>query len=491
MKSLANIFLEQSLTSLPLQYRTEFLQEVMCTSVRRGRVLLWIAMSSYLILIYFVNVRNVFHQSESGNQLTFAMHLALFLAKSLLLVLIYARPLRTARDVAPYHVRILFLSAFVIIAGTLGASYTILITKGHPIFYFLLVTIWYSTMLIPPRILVLLLAIMVSSFWTLLYFLLPSTSTNSYNGEAFVSSVSMVVFLMVSGTMLFRSYLQTFHQRKIVEEERNTIKTLNAEVLAFNKELAEQADIIKNINLQLEVQNQTLRENDAEKDALMEIVAHDLQNPIGTVRGFADLIQSNTVPAEDFAHFSKQIVKTTDRMLALVTNLLDISRLESGKMQFRMVQCNLSLLTTALVEDYHSVAMAKHITIHFRTDAAPLNIYADEMAMREVLDNILSNAVKYSPVGKNVFIRVKSSNEAVRVEVQDEGQGISEGDMKKLFGKFARLSTRPTGGEHSTGLGLSIVKKMVEAMNGRVWCESELGNGATFIVELPKVLNNC
>jgi signal transduction histidine kinase len=103
----------------------------------------------------------------------------------------------------------------------------------------------------------------------------------------------------------------------------------------------------------------------------------------------------------------------------------------------------------------------------------------------QVLDNIISNAVKYSPHRKNIFIRLKSSSEAVRIEIQDEGPGISPDDMQKLFGKFARLSARPTGGEHSTGLGLSIVKKMVEAMNGRVWCESELGKGATFIVELP------
>ena len=74
----------------------------------------------------------------------------------------------------------------------------------------------------------------------------------------------------------------------------------------------------------------------------------------------------------------------------------------------------------------------------------------------------------------------------MRIKVQDEGEGISPKDIKKLFGKFARLSARPTGGEHSTGLGLSIVKKMVEAMNGKVWCESELGKGATFIVEFPQ-----
>jgi signal transduction histidine kinase len=104
----------------------------------------------------------------------------------------------------------------------------------------------------------------------------------------------------------------------------------------------------------------------------------------------------------------------------------------------------------------------------------------------EVLDNLISNAVKYSPQGKNIYIRLNISNEAVAVEVQDEGPGLSDEDKKHLFGKFARLSARPTAGEHSTGLGLSIVKRMVEAMNGRVWCESELGKGAKFCVELPK-----
>jgi signal transduction histidine kinase len=123
-------------------------------------------------------------------------------------------------------------------------------------------------------------------------------------------------------------------------------------------------------------------------------------------------------------------------------------------------------------------------------DDSMLIVLADKQAFWQVLDNFISNAVKYSPRGKNVWVRTlsrrdESGNLVGRLEVQDEGPGISESDMKKLFGKFARLSARPTGGEHSTGLGLSIVKKMVEAMNGKVWCESELGKGATFIVELP------
>lgn len=80
-----------------------------------------------------------------------------------------------------------------------------------------------------------------------------------------------------------------------------------------------------------------------------------------------------------------------------------------------------------------------------------------------------------------------STKKYIRIEIEDQGPGITEADMKKLFGKFARLSAQPTGGEHSTGLGLSIVKKLVEAMNGRVWCESQPGKGAKFIVELPAV----
>ena len=93
--------------------------------------------------------------------------------------------------------------------------------------------------------------------------------------------------------------------------------------------------------------------------------------------------------------------------------------------------------------------------------------------------------VECSPPGKDIFVRLKQHTQSARVEVQDQGPGLSAEDQKKLFGKFARLTAKPTGGENSTGLGLSIVKKMVEALNGKVWCESELGSGATFIVEFP------
>ena len=119
--------------------------------------------------------------------------------------------------------------------------------------------------------------------------------------------------------------------------------------------------------------------------------------------------------------------------------------------------------------------------------SAPYLAMIDPNITRQVLDNLISNAIKYSPPGKPVSVRLLQTESAVRCEIQDEGPGLSDTDQQKLFGKFARLTAQPTGGEHSTGLGLFIVKKLVTAMNGKVWCESELGKGATFVVEFGTV----
>jgi signal transduction histidine kinase len=234
----------------------------------------------------------------------------------------------------------------------------------------------------------------------------------------------------------------------------------------------------------------------AEKDEILNIVTHGLKSQIFGVRSLADSMATalaggvapiNTAPLSEM---SRTISQASTQMFSLVTNLLTVNSAEQGLLKPTLSKTNVGAILHTVCEQFKEFAAVKNITL--RIDASQsevLNAIADEQMLREVLENLLSNAVKYSPHGKNVFVRMKAGNDAVRVEVQDEGQGISEEDRKKLFGKFSRLSARPTGGEHSTGLGLSIVKTMVEAMNGRVWCESEVGDGlltgATFIVELP------
>lgn len=173
-------------------------------------------------------------------------------------------------------------------------------------------------------------------------------------------------------------------------------------------------------------------------------------------------------------------------MFSLVTNLLTVNSAEQGLMKPVPTKTDMLDILNKVCAEYKEIAAIKNIAINLdEAENRSLFTYADASMLHEVLENLVSNAVKYSPHNRSVYVRLKSNDTSVRIEVADEGPGISEEDMKKLFGKFARLSARPTGGEHSTGLGLSIVKKMVEAMNGRVWCESELGKGAAFIVELP------
>jgi signal transduction histidine kinase len=145
----------------------------------------------------------------------------------------------------------------------------------------------------------------------------------------------------------------------------------------------------------------------------------------------------------------------------------------------------LPLLQT-LVKNYQNRAQAKQQTLHFQPPEIPWVAWVDQNITHQILENLISNAIKYSPPMTHIYLRLVQTAQTMRCEIQDEGPGLSGEDQSKLFGKFARLTTQPTGGEHSTGLGLFIVKKLVTAMNGQVWCESELGKGATFVVEFPK-----
>jgi signal transduction histidine kinase len=172
-------------------------------------------------------------------------------------------------------------------------------------------------------------------------------------------------------------------------------------------------------------------------------------------------------------------------MVEMVQNLLDANRIERGEMKLNLAPIELCSVLGSVVEAYRPRAAAKQQTIQLENGTPPVTVVADATVIVQVLENLVSNAVKYSPPGRNIFVRLNKSSEGVRCEVQDEGPGLTAEDQKKLFGKFARISAKPTGGEHATGLGLSIVKKMVEAMNSQVWCESESGRGATFVVQFP------
>jgi len=250
-------------------------------------------------------------------------------------------------------------------------------------------------------------------------------------------------------------------------------------------------------HIELKLARERLREMNEEKNEFMGIVAHDLRNPLGAIKGYAELIGEDSeavrpAPAAELEllrnglkESAGRIQNAAERMVEMVQNLLDTNRIERGEMKLNLAPTDLCRVLATVVETQRPRAAAKQQRIHLQSESVPVTVAVDPNVMVQVLENLVSNAMKYSPPGKNIFVRLKRDAGPARCEVQDEGPGLSAEDQKKLFGKFARLSAKPTGGEHSTGLGLSIVKKMVEAMSGKVWCESELGRGAMFIVEFP------
>ncbi len=251
-------------------------------------------------------------------------------------------------------------------------------------------------------------------------------------------------------------------------------------------------------HVELKRARQRLRELNDEKNEFMGIVAHDLRNPLGAINGYSELIVEESAPGaaaepggwernrKEIHECAARIQTTSRRMAEMVQNLLDANRIERGEFKLTLAPTDLSALLGSAVENFIPRAAAKRQAFECHRDPVPVLVVADPNVLAQVLENLISNAVKYSPAGMEISVRLRVLDSVVRLEVQDRGPGLSAEDQKKLFGKFARLSAKPTGGEHSTGLGLSIVKKMVEAMNGRVWCESELGQGATFLVEFPR-----
>lgn len=229
--------------------------------------------------------------------------------------------------------------------------------------------------------------------------------------------------------------------------------------------------------------NEKLVTLNKEKTEFLGIAAHDLKNPLTTIITYAQVLENNHDPA-DFPVVCSAIQSAGTQMKDLITNLLDSNAIEEGRFACTIERCDLNALVAQSLEHNRLSAARKEIVISVHP-SAELWARADKSTTVQVLDNLVSNAIKYSPPKTTVLVETSSEKNHVVVAVKDEGPGISEEDQKKLFGKFTRLSARPTGGESSNGLGLSIVKRLVEAMSGSVECRSILGSGATFIARLP------
>ena len=282
---------------------------------------------------------------------------------------------------------------------------------------------------------------------------------------------------------------QRFKEEIFNEESDKTFKKLQAvhEVESAKRE----AELYRLKTVELARLNQQLSEAISEKNEFLGIAAHDLKNPLGAMLLTAQHIEGTfeSMPPELTIKFMSNITKTAEDMLSIVNKMLQSEEFESKELVLCPEIIDIKAIANDVVEYYLLKANQKNINIKYESDGEKIMVFSDPVASKQIIDNLVSNAVKFAPHETLVTVSLRQAGNIVQFSVKDEGPGLSDKDKESLFKRFSKLSAKPTGGEHSTGLGLSIVKKLVGKLQGRVWCESETGMGARFIVELPRFSN--
>jgi signal transduction histidine kinase len=264
-------------------------------------------------------------------------------------------------------------------------------------------------------------------------------------------------------------------------------KTLNIynqeQQIKQQNELLEQRVYEKTEELLLK--NAQLEELNREKDNLLSIVAHDLSTPLNNIFGLLNLIEDEAILREEHFEYLRLIYSEIEKGKKRIENLLAICKYDNvtKKLDFMEVRLHAYLQNVALL--FKPVAHKKDIDIHLDAIPNALKLYVDEELFMRILQNLLSNAIKFSLPSTNIHLGAYQEGSAIYVYVKDEGLGFSEDDKTKIFQKFQKLSARPTAGESSTGLGLSIAKSFTERLGGKILLQSEQGKGSTFTLVFP------
>jgi signal transduction histidine kinase len=273
---------------------------------------------------------------------------------------------------------------------------------------------------------------------------------------------------------------KAFEYHRLLRERRRLIARLREANTALEAKVQART-------LELQEKNAALEAMNTLKNEFLGIAAHDLRSPIGNIQSLAELLLDTDADMrhEERLEVADMIRKLSYGMMSLLNDLLDIATIESGKIDLQPTPVAMKPYLSE-IEHYHRL-LAERKKIHLIAEVAdnlPVVLF-DKERIRQVLNNLLSNAIKFSPMGTVVRLAVHPTPAGVEFAVIDQGQGIRLEEQSKLFGAFQRTSTKPTGDEHSTGLGLSICKKIVELHGGTIGVKSEVGRGSRFFFTLP------
>ncbi|MFQ6111470.1 MAG: ATP-binding protein [Nitrospinota bacterium] len=286
-------------------------------------------------------------------------------------------------------------------------------------------------------------------------------------------------------TQKIAPFLENARLREALRRERDELRRQ----LKLNRQLMErtaaQNEALRRERESLEAANARLRELERVKSDLTHMVIHDLKGPLSEIMSNLDLIMAGELAEEDRECFETAMTGS-ERMLRMINDMLDISRMEEGRLSLRKERVELDLLAEKALERLSALAAQRGISLRQKAAEGLPPVEADRQLLERVLDNILTNAITYSPEGGVVTVatEVPGGGREVRVSVTDEGEGIAPGDRERIFEKFSQGE----GGRQrrkGAGLGLAFCRMATEAHGGRIWVESGQGRGSSFFFTIP------
>lgn len=287
-----------------------------------------------------------------------------------------------------------------------------------------------------------------------------------------------------------------------VKEENKKIEKLleeNSKLstrLAFLEEKCSVLDIkieaLTTANLELEKQKEHLLEQKRkleelqnQKNELMTIVVHDIKNPAAAIQNFVQLLESYDLNATEQQELMENLLSTSNKILKLAEEVTQLVNFEENVLKLEFQNYDINKIIQSVKKRFDLTARKKEILLHTELDEKIPEIKIDPEKIDEVIDNLISNAIKFAPKDTEVKIISEKREDAVVVKVVDNGYGLPKAELDRAFEKGVKLSRKPTAGESSSGFGLWIVKRIVEEHNGKVWAQSNEGYGSTFAFEIP------
>jgi two-component system, OmpR family, sensor kinase len=280
---------------------------------------------------------------------------------------------------------------------------------------------------------------------------------------------------------------QTNYIRSLLKERADYFSNQENESSQLFDELSQVNNELVNLQRELSKKNIELERLNEIKNHFLGMAAHDLRNPLGIIQNYAEFLEEEqTTLSEEQLFFISHIKDLSAFMLNLVNELLDVSAIESGNIDLNSEETDIVNVVNHNIQINKTLAEKKNITLEFKPCCESLILFIDQVKIEQVISNLLTNAVKFSKPKTKISVTIYEEGNEIIIKVKDQGQGISANEIDKLFRPFQRTSTRTTGGEKSTGLGLYISKRIIEAHHGNIWVESELNKGSVFYFSLPK-----